>query len=182
MALEGYCASSPETKNQAREADSANVLDSCLQVLDALIRERDSLNNATPQPTPNAYYYQVLTQPALYSSPLHQMLSLTDSPGGDPQLVRLRQARRMLASLYTEAPQLVKQTEDDIKGQAAIRNDVMGKIQATDKLADKVAAATLAPETDGNIYFGSDVPLEIGTFADVRILGAKAYDLMGVRV
>ena len=43
-------------------------------------------------------------------------------------------------------------------------------------------SACEAPETDGNIYFGSDVPLEIGTFADVRILGAKAYDLMGVRV
>ena len=43
-------------------------------------------------------------------------------------------------------------------------------------------SACEAPETDGNIYFGSDVPLEIGTFADVRILGAKAYDLQGVCV
>ena len=39
-----------------------------------------------------------------------------------------------------------------------------------------------APETDGNIYFGSDVPLKVGSFVRVRILGAKAYDLMGVRV
>ena len=43
-------------------------------------------------------------------------------------------------------------------------------------------SAAEAPETDGNIYFGSDVPLEIGSFVQVRILGAKAYDLMGVRV
>lgn len=39
-----------------------------------------------------------------------------------------------------------------------------------------------APETDGNIYFGSETPLTIGEFADVRITGARAYDLMGERV
>jgi len=39
-----------------------------------------------------------------------------------------------------------------------------------------------APETDGNIYFGSEEPCEIGTFVNVRITGAKAYDLMGERV
>ena len=39
-----------------------------------------------------------------------------------------------------------------------------------------------APETDGNIYFGSEEPIEIGTFVDVKITSAKAYDLMGERV
>ncbi len=39
-----------------------------------------------------------------------------------------------------------------------------------------------APETDGSIYFGSDTPCEIGSFVDVRITGARAYDVMGVRV
>lgn len=39
-----------------------------------------------------------------------------------------------------------------------------------------------APETDGNIYFGAEEPCEIGTFVNVRITGARAYDLMGVRV
>lgn len=38
-----------------------------------------------------------------------------------------------------------------------------------------------APETDGNIYFGSEEPCEIGSFVTVRITGARAYDLMGVR-
>ena len=41
---------------------------------------------------------------------------------------------------------------------------------------------TEAPETDGNIYFGSPEPLEPGSFVNVRILGAKAYDLQGVCV
>lgn len=39
-----------------------------------------------------------------------------------------------------------------------------------------------APETDGVIYFGSTKPLSVGTFCEVRILGAKAYDLSGVCV
>ncbi len=39
-----------------------------------------------------------------------------------------------------------------------------------------------APETDGNIYFGSEEPLEIGSFVNVKITGARAYDLMGERV
>ncbi len=39
-----------------------------------------------------------------------------------------------------------------------------------------------APETDGNIYFGSEEPIEIGSFVNVKITSAKAYDLMGERV
>ena len=39
-----------------------------------------------------------------------------------------------------------------------------------------------APEIDGNIYFGSETPCEIGEFVNVRITGARAYDLMGERV
>ncbi|MBR2943185.1 MAG: MiaB/RimO family radical SAM methylthiotransferase, partial [Clostridia bacterium] len=39
-----------------------------------------------------------------------------------------------------------------------------------------------APEIDGCIYFGSEEPIEIGTFVDVKITSARAYDLMGVRV
>lgn len=39
-----------------------------------------------------------------------------------------------------------------------------------------------APETDGSIFFSSEEPCEIGSFVDVKITGAKAYDLTGVRV
>lgn len=39
-----------------------------------------------------------------------------------------------------------------------------------------------APETDGNIYFHSDTPCETGTFVNVRITGARTYDLMGERI
>lgn len=39
-----------------------------------------------------------------------------------------------------------------------------------------------APEIDGNIYFGSETPCAIGEFVNVKITGARAYDLMGERV
>ena len=39
-----------------------------------------------------------------------------------------------------------------------------------------------APEIDGSIYFGSETPCEIGEFVNVKITGARAYDLMGERV
>jgi len=39
-----------------------------------------------------------------------------------------------------------------------------------------------APETDGSIFFSSERPCVIGEFVNVRITGAKAYDLMGERV
>ena len=39
-----------------------------------------------------------------------------------------------------------------------------------------------APETDGSIFFGSEEPCEIGSFVNVKITAAKAYDLMGERV
>ena len=39
-----------------------------------------------------------------------------------------------------------------------------------------------APEIDGNIYFSSQTPCQIGEFVTVRITGARAYDLMGERI
>ena len=43
-------------------------------------------------------------------------------------------------------------------------------------------SALEAPETDGSIFFSSETPCEVGEFVTVRITGARAYDLMGVRV
>ena len=46
----------------------------------------------------------------------------------------------------------------------------------------KAQYRALQPEIDGNIYFGSETPCAIGEFVNVRITGARAYDLMGERV
>ena len=72
MTLVAHCA-------VTAEADSSFLLKSYLKALETLARERDSLNTTTTAyPTPNAYYFQILSHPTLYSSPLHQMMSQTD--------------------------------------------------------------------------------------------------------
>ena len=150
MALNANCALNTEEETEA-PADSFSLLDNYLQALESLARERDSLNNIPTSFTPNAYYFQLLSCPTLYSSPLHQMMSQTSTSSSDMQLQRLFASRKMLSSLYTTAPQLVRQTEGDILGQASIRSDVNDKLKASDKLADKVAAASLTPSMDGAV-------------------------------
>ena len=152
LALDGNCAvREKEGKRNEEKADTASLLTSYLQALDTLVRERDSLNVIAATPVPNAYYYQLLTPPALYGSSLRQMMGQGETSSRDPQINRLYTMRKMLSALYTAAPQLVTQTEDDINGQSAIRSDVNEKLQTSDKLSDKVTAATLTPEVDGNV-------------------------------
>lgn len=141
----------PEPERHEAPSDSSRVLKDYLKALDALVKERDSLSTSTETPAPNAYYYQVLSNPALYSSSLHQALGQTDTSNPDLQLQRIFASRKMLSSLYAKAPQLVTQTESDILKQGLIRSDVNDRLQAADKLADKVAAATMVPEIDGPI-------------------------------
>jgi len=141
-------AGSAVTADTEIPADTSQLMKGYLHLLDNLTRERDSLNNVASTSTPNAYYYQVLSQPTLLSSPLHQMLSGTDLSSSDLQLQRIYASRKMLSMLYTRAPQLVTQTESDVMGQTAIRSDVNEVIKTSDKLADKVETATLAPKVD----------------------------------
>ena len=147
VTLRGSCAIKPDTETK-EQTDSAYLLNSYLQMIETLAKERDSLNTINTNPTPNAYYFQLLTHPTLYNSPLHQMMSEADSTTNDPQLQRLFSMRKMLSTLYTEAPQLVTQTESDIRGQAAIRSDVNDLLKSSDKLAEKIAATTMAPTID----------------------------------
>ena len=141
-------ANSTTRKEQTEEepADSSLILKSYLQALDSLVAERDSLSKVAPFPTPNAYYYQILSRPTLYSTSLHQAMGQTDTSCSDMQIQRIFAARKALSSLYAKAPQLVTQTESDILGQAGIRSDINEMLQTSDKLADKIAAATLEPD------------------------------------
>lgn len=144
IALKGSCAVSTDVNEE--KTDTSLILNNYLLALEKLAQERDSLSNVSTSSTPNAYYYQLLSSPTLYNSTLHQMMSETEPTNSDPQLQRLFSARKMLSSLYTGAPQLVMQTENDIREQTAIRSDVNERLQTSDKLAEKVSAATLAPE------------------------------------
>jgi len=147
MALNASSAIKIEEEEEA-PADTSQLLKDYLHAIDSLAMERDSLNTVTTSSTPNPYYYQLLSHPTLYSSPLHQMMGQTNTSSQDLQLQRLFESRKMLSMLYIEAPWLVTQTESDIMAQTAIRSDVHDMLQSSDKLSDKVAAATLAPNMD----------------------------------
>lgn len=133
---------------EAVPADSSFLLKSYLEALDSLVWERDSLFTTPTPSTPNPYYYLILSQPTLYSSSLHQAMGHTNTSSPDLQIQRLYASRKMLSMLYANAPGLVTQTESDILGQAGIRSDIHDMLGTSDKLADKVAAATLNPVMD----------------------------------
>lgn len=140
----------PPEENE-EQADSSLLLRGYLQALDSLARERDSLNTAPKLSPPNPYYYLLLSRPTLYSSSVHQAMGMANISSPDQQIQRIFASRKMLSSLYARAPWLVTQTESDILGQTAIRNDINDLLQTSDRLADKVAAATLAPSMDDKI-------------------------------
>ena len=144
--------SATQTKSKPEEqADSSLLLKKYLAILDTLVMERDSLNKTTTSYPPNAYYYQILSSPALYSSSLHQMMGQTSTANPDLQLQRIFASRKMLSSLYARAPQLVTHTESDILGQAGIRSDINDMLQISDKLSDKVTTTNIAPQMNDPI-------------------------------
>ena len=147
------CASAQEvtTKNVETKVDTFSIISSYLQKLQQLVEKRDSVGPINSYPAPNAYYYQILSAPTLYSSPLHQMMNNTDSTYADKQLQTLYYINQMLARLYARNPQLVEQTEESIKSQGQFRDDINEKINVKEKLSEKVGEATLSPTLDDKV-------------------------------
>lgn len=133
------------------DGDSTGVLYKYIMKLQQLADQRDSLATFQEYSIPNAYYFQMMSAPTLYGAPLHQMMSHADSLSNDQQVQRLYDINRALAKLYVSHPGLVWQTDQQIKEQGKFRDDVNEKINANDKLAEKVTEATLAPTLDDDI-------------------------------
>ncbi|MBR3433239.1 MAG: DUF3078 domain-containing protein [Bacteroidaceae bacterium] len=133
------------------KVDTLSIVSGYLQKLQRLAEMRDSANSVISYPAPNAYYYQILSAPTLYSSPLHQMMSNTDSTYTDRQLQTLYYINRMLARLYARNPELVQQTEENVKNQGHFRDDINEKINVKDKLSEKVSEAMLPATLDEDI-------------------------------
>ena len=79
------------------------------------------------------------------------MMSNTESVYMDKQLQTLYSINQMLAKLYARNPELVQQTEENIKSQGQFRDDINEKINAKDKLSEKVGEATLSPTLDDKV-------------------------------
>ena len=140
-----------KAKDVEAKVDTFSIISGYLQKLQRLVEKRDSLSVITTYPAPNAYYYQILSTPTLYSSPLHQMMSNTDSVYLDKQLQTLYSINQMLAKLYARNPELVLQTEDNIKSQGQFRDDINEKINVKDKLSEKVGESALSATLDDKI-------------------------------
>ena len=140
-----------EAQDNAVKVDTLSIVSSYLQKLQRLVEQRDSVSVLATTPAPNAYFYQILSVPTLYSSPLHQMMSNTDTLYNDKQLQTLYSINQMLAKLYARNPELVQQTEENIKSQGQFRDDINEKINAKDKLSEKVGEAALSATFDENI-------------------------------
>lgn len=140
-----------EAQDNAVKVDTLSIVSSYLQKLQRLVEQRDSVSVLATTPAPNAYFYQILSAPTLYSSPLHQMMSNTDTLYNDKQLQTLYSINQMLAKLYARNPELVQQTEENIKSQGQFRDDINEKINAKDKLSEKVGEAALSATFDENI-------------------------------
>ena len=138
-------------KEVEAKVDTFSIISGYLQKLQRLVEKRDSLGVISSYPAPNAYYYQILSAPTLYSAPLHQMMNNTDSTYADKQLQTLYYLNRMLAKLYANNPELVQQTEESIKSQGQFRDDINEKINVKEKLSEKVSEASLSPTLDENI-------------------------------
>ena len=140
-----------EAQDNAVKVDTLSIVSSYLQKLQRLVEQRDSVSVLATTPAPNAYFYQILSVPTLYSPPLHQMISNTDTLYKDKQLQTLYSINQMLAKLYARNPELVQQTEENIKSQGQFRDDINEKINAKDKLSEKVGEAALSATFDENI-------------------------------
>ncbi|MBO4839858.1 MAG: DUF3078 domain-containing protein [Bacteroidaceae bacterium] len=138
-------------KDIEAKVDTFSIVNSYLQKLQRLVEQRDSMSIVMSYPGPNAYYYQILSAPTLYSSPLHQMMNNTDSIFSDKQLQTLYYINNMLAKLYAKHPELVQQTEENVKDKGKFRDDINEKINVKEKLSEKVAEASLSPTLDEGV-------------------------------
>ena len=147
----GVCAQDRIVENVEAKVDTFSIISGYLQKLQQLVEKRDSLSSVTTYPAPNAYYYQILSAPTLYSSPLHQMMSNSQTIYMDKQLQTLYSINQMLAKIYAKYPELVQQTEENIKSQGQFRDDINEKINVKDKLSEKVGEAALVASLDDKI-------------------------------
>ena len=128
--------------------DTLAIMKRYMKSLSTIVAQRDStpLGDANGMVILDPYYYQLITEPALYHATTKQMMALGNKRTKDMKLLRLQEINRAMASLYVSHPWLVEQTEDDLKQQGLIREDVADKLHAESNLAEKVVTKELLPE------------------------------------
>ena len=125
-----------------------------LDSLSSLRRQRMAEFERNPISTVlNPYYYRLMTPGTFYGSSMHQVMGMNWAEGSkgsmlqSPALLANMATDYALANLYVNAPQLVVRTEDMVKAEPKLRDDIETPVKVVEKkLSDN--AVTVALDTD----------------------------------
>ncbi len=123
------------------------------QKMTELIHQRRAILLAPMSPRrPDAYCLRMTLPPTFYSSSILQQFSTTwTSYPNDVHLVSMYMVNDAFAKMYVDSPELVTQTDSDIKQAGTLRNDVQQPLTTDTKLTDKVVTVNLDTELDENV-------------------------------
>lgn len=153
MAIAG-CVASASAQGLMSHSDSVKMqatYDAYIGALNQLTSLRNSQQLATGAAAPDAYSYQLLTTPTLYSSPLRQAMTLGDMNTQDVELGRVNYINRALARFYVQTPGMVAQTEGQMRAGGSVRNEAPATKTEQAKLADKVSISEVKLEVDDKV-------------------------------
>lgn len=110
-----------------------------------LLQQRNSRLANPPYLNPlDVYSMRIAMPPTFYASSVLQQFNASDiDKCVDPQLIRMYMVNNALAKLYVRQPELVKQTDEQVKKAGTLRNDVHGSLTTETKLTDKVVNVNL---------------------------------------
>lgn len=134
-----------------------------LQTIIDRYRQADSLARlSTPVLRANPYYFPLIAQGTLYSQPIRQQMAIDWTPAltssratlgqtADQQLVCLSAINQHLASMYVKNPSLFRQTQDQLKKEGQIRQDVKTPITNDRKIVDRIELADIRHDVTDNV-------------------------------
>lgn len=101
---------------------------------------------------PDAYTLRMALPPTFYSSSIFQQFStVSGTYPEDVHLTSMYLVNDAFANMYVNSPQLVTQTDSDIKQAGTLRKDVQQPLTSDTKLTDKVVAVNLDKDMDEKV-------------------------------
>ena len=123
------------------------------QMLTELIVMRQArIASQLPDKRPDAYSLRMALPPTFYSSSVLQQFSTSRKPVvPDVHLESMYMVNDAFANMYVNRPELVMQTDANIKQAGTLRKDVQQPLISDTKLADKVVAVDLDKELNEDV-------------------------------
>lgn len=137
-------------------ADSLQTLIDNYHKADSLAQHQAPLLRANP------YYFPLIAQGTLYSAPIRQQMAIDWAPAlsvqhsalgptADGQLLSLAAINQYLATMYVKNPSLFSQTQEQLRKEGQIRQDVKTPITNNHKIVDRIELADIRHDVTDNI-------------------------------